>query len=130
MTGVYMLATGITNVLANVVAVAGLLAAMFYVLTGLAMMAYYRRRILASVRDFVVVGVLPFGAAGFLGWVVFRSLQLAPAGQRWTIAAIVVSGLAFMLAARFGLRSAFFAIPRETDARPSARRTARRRQAR
>ena len=113
-----MLATGITNVLANVVAVAGLLAAMFYVLTGLAMMAYYRRRILASVRDFVVVGVLPFGAAGFLGWVVFRSLQLAPAGQKWTIVAVFVSGLVAMLVARFGLRSRFFAVRRESDGKP------------
>jgi hypothetical protein len=41
-----------------------------------------------------VVGVLPLGAAVFLGWVVFRSLQLAPAGQKWTILAVFLTGLA------------------------------------
>lgn len=112
---VYMLATGITSVLANVVAVAGLLAAMFYVLTSLAMIAYYRRRIIAGVWDFTVVGVLPLSAAVFLAWVVFRSLQLAPSGEKWTMVAIVVSGLAMMLMARFRLRSPFFDLSRESD---------------
>jgi amino acid transporter len=112
---VYLLATGITNVLSEVVAVAGLLAALFYVLTAAAMMVFYRRRVLATVRDSFAVGVLPLAASGFLGWVVFRSLQQAAAAEKWTITAIIATGLAMMLTARFGLKSPFFAITRETS---------------
>ena len=114
-TWVYLLATAITSVLTDVVAVAGLLAALFYILTAAAMIAYYRRRVLATAWDFLAVGVLPASAAGFLGWVAYRSLQAAPAPERWTIAAIITSGLTLMLIARFGLRSPFFAIAREAD---------------
>jgi hypothetical protein len=69
-------------------------------MTTLAMISYHRRRI--------------FAAAVFVGWPVFRSLQLAPAGQKWTILAIFVSDLVLMLSARFGLKSAFFQLPRES----------------
>jgi len=124
-TWVYMLATSVQNVFANVVAVAGLLASAFYILTALATMVYYRRRIFASVWDFLVLGVLPLGAATFLGWILTRSLQLAPGGQRWSIVAIVSTGLVLMLVARFGLRSVFFAIPRESDTRPAGRKPGR-----
>lgn len=112
---VYMLATGFTNVLSNVVAVAGLLAAMFYVLTAVAMMAYYRRRIFSGPWDFLAIGVFPLAASVFLAWVVWRSLQLAPPGQRWTITAITGTGLVMMVIARFGLRSRFFTLDREAD---------------
>jgi len=44
------------------------------------------------------------GAAGFLVWIIARSVQAAPAAQIWSLAAIVVAGVAVLLAARFGLR--------------------------
>jgi hypothetical protein len=47
-----------------VVNVSGLLFAAFYILTALATMAYYRRRVLASAWDAIVLGILPLGAAG------------------------------------------------------------------
>lgn len=80
----------------------------------LTMISYHRRRIFAAARDFLVADVLPASAAVFLGWPVFRSLQLAPAGQKWTILPIFISGLVLMLVARFGLKSAFFQLPRES----------------
>jgi amino acid transporter len=113
-TWVYMLATGITSVLANVVAVAGLLATMFYILTAMATVAYYRRKIFSGVRDFFALGILPVGAMAFLGWVLYRSLQGAPPGQRQTILAIIAAGILVMLAARFWWRSGFFKAGRES----------------
>jgi hypothetical protein len=83
-------------------------------MTTLAMISHHRRRIFAAARDFLVAGVLPTSAAVFLGWPVFRSLQLAPAGQKWTILAIFVPDLVLMLFARFGLKSAFFQLPRKS----------------
>jgi len=114
LTWVYMLATSVQNVFADVVAVAGLLFSMFYILTALATIVYYRRRVISSAWDFLVLGVLPLGAAGFLGWVLVTSLRGAPAGQVWSVAAIVGTGLVLMAVARWGLKSPFFQIPRES----------------
>ena len=46
-------------------------------LTTLAALTYYRRRILASWRDAIVVGVLPLGAAGYLGYILYKSISSA-----------------------------------------------------
>src|SRR5580700_8171182 len=78
---IYLLATSVQNAFDDVVAVTGLLFAVFYILTALATLAYYRRRVLTSAWDALILAILPAGAAGFLGWIVARSLQAAPAAQ-------------------------------------------------
>jgi FtsH-binding integral membrane protein len=95
--------------------VTGLLFAIFYVLTALAAIVYYRRRVFSNVWDALVLGILPLGAAGFLCWIVVKSLQNAPSAQRWSLVGIVASGLILMFVARFILRSPFFQIKRESD---------------
>jgi amino acid transporter len=100
----------------DLIAVTGLLYAGFYILTALAAIVYYRRRVLASPQDAVTLGVLPLGAAGFLGWLLARSVQTAPAPELWSLAGLTAAGLVLLLVARFGLRSPFFAMPRESDA--------------
>ena len=77
------------NAFNDVVALTGLLFAIFYILTALATIAYYRRRILTSAYDALVLGVLPSAAAGFLVWIVARNLQTAPAPQIWSLTAIL-----------------------------------------
>jgi hypothetical protein len=49
-----------------------------------------------------------------------RRVSPAPpsAAQNWTLLGVVAVGMALMLYARFGLRSPFFAIPRESDMLP------------
>ncbi len=59
----------------DVIDTTGLLFAIFYVMTALATIVYYRRRVVSSVRDFFILGVLPLGAAGFLGWMFEQSVQ-------------------------------------------------------
>jgi amino acid transporter len=113
-TWVYLLASSVQNAFDAVVNVSGLLFAAFYVLTALATIAYYRRRVLTNVWDALLVGILPLGAAGFLIWVIYRSMQLEPASQNWSLLGITALGLILMLAARFILRSAFFQIPLES----------------
>jgi recombinase len=61
-------------------------------------------------------GPAALAAAGFLGWVLLRSLQAAPAGQLWSVIAIIAVGAVLMLVARPGLRSEFFAIHCESAA--------------
>jgi len=115
LTWVYLLASSVQDAFNEVVAESGQLFAVFYILTALATVAYYRRRILASAWDGLILGVLPLGAAGFLGWILARYLESAPASQIWSLAGIVAAGLILMLAARFGLRSPFFGVQRESD---------------
>jgi len=88
-----------------VVAVTGLLFAVFYILTALATVVHYRRRVASSAWDAFSLGVLPTAAAGFLGWIVVRSLQAAPGRQIWSLVGILAAGVALMLVTRFGLRS-------------------------
>jgi len=116
-TWTYLLATSLASAFSDVIAVTGLLYAAFYILTALAALTYYRRRVLATFRDAVVLGMLPLAAAGFLGWILVRSLQAAPASQVWSLAGIGGIGFMLMLSARFIQRSPFFAIRRESEPR-------------
>jgi amino acid transporter len=119
LTWVYLLATTVRNAFNDVIAVTGQLFAIFYILTALATIVYYRRRVFGGVRDFLILGLLPLGAAGFLAWILVKTLRSASAPQAWSLAGIVVLGLIMMLSARFVLRSEFFSIRRESDpARP------------
>jgi amino acid transporter len=115
LTWVYLLATSVQAAFSDVIDVTGLLFAIFYVLTALATIVYYRRRVLSSVWDFVILGVLPLAAAGFLGWMFTRSVQAAPASQIWSLVGIIGAGLLLMAFSRFVLRSQFFHIRRESD---------------
>jgi amino acid transporter len=126
LSAVYFLVTSVKNAFNDVIAVTGFLFSIFYVFTALAAMTYYRRRIASSAWDFVAVGVLPLGAAGFLGWVFVLSLGRAPWTQRWSLIGIIVAGLVLLISARFILRSAFFQIPRESEVRTTHQRTGRR----
>ena len=116
LTWVYLLATSVQGAFNAIVSVSGLLFAAFYVLTALATIVYYRRRLTASVRDFLILGALPLSAAGFLGWVIWTSSWQAPRAQNWSLAGVLVLGAALMLIARFGLRSSFFGARRESSA--------------
>ncbi len=112
---VYLLATSVENAFTYVVDLTGLLFAIFYVLTALAAIVYYRRRVFSNFWDAIVLGVLPLGSAGFLVWMVEKSLASAPNPERWSMVGIVAVGLVLMLVARFGLKSWFFQIQRESD---------------
>jgi amino acid transporter len=114
-TWVYLLATSVQNAFTDVVNATGLLFSAFYILTALATIVYYRRRIMARPWDLVSLGVLPLAAAGFLGWIIVKSMLKAPAAQNWPLVGIVVLGVILMFVARYGLRSPFFGIRRESD---------------
>jgi amino acid transporter len=115
LTWVYLLATSVEDAFDDVVAITGLLFSVFYILTALATIVYYRRRVFGGVWDFLILGLLPLGAAGFLAWILVKTLQSASAPQVWSLVGIVALGLIMMLSARFVLRSGFFDIRRESD---------------
>jgi amino acid transporter len=117
LTWAYLLATSVQNAFGNVIDVTGLLFASFYILTALATIVYYRHRVLGGIRDFLILGLLPLGAAAFLGWMLAKSVQTASTPEIWSLIGIVGAGLLLMLSARFILRSQFFSIPLESDSR-------------
>ena len=82
-----------------------------------ATMVYYRRRVLGAARDALILGLLPLGAAGFLGWRLARTLQSSPWTQRWSLIGIVAAGLVMLVVTRTFLRSPFFSIRRESETR-------------
>ena len=114
---VYTLATSVQNAFYDVINTTGLLFAIFYVLTALATIVYYRRRVVSSAWDFIILGVLPLGAAGFLGWMFVRSVQSQTDATRWSLIGIIAVGVILMFIGRVFLRSPFFQIPRESEPR-------------
>jgi amino acid transporter len=108
-TWAYLLSSSLANVFTDVIDSTGLLFGAFYVLTALAAIAYYRRRIVSNVGDALLVGILPLGSAGFLVWIIYRSLQTAAWSERWSLIGIVAAGVILMFVARYILRSSFFA---------------------
>jgi amino acid transporter len=114
LSSVYFLASSVQNAFTDVIDVTGLLFSIFYILTALTVVVYYRRRLTANLWEAVVLGVLPLAAAGFLGWILVKSLLAAPATQLWSLAGIIVAGLIMMVVARVVLQSSFFQIRRES----------------
>jgi amino acid transporter len=112
---VYSLVTSVQNAFYDVINVTGLLFSIFYVFTALATIVYYRRRVFSGFGDFISLGLLPLGAAVFLGYIFYRSVQGASASSRWSLIGILAIGIVLMFIARVFLKSPFFQIPREAD---------------
>ncbi len=110
----YLLSTSIASAFTDVINITGLLYASFYVLTALAAIVYYRRRIISRPKELLTLGILPLGAIAFLAWVIVKTVTAAPKVQNESLAGVLVTGLALMLAARFGMKSSFFQVPRES----------------
>jgi amino acid transporter len=83
-TWIYLLATSVQNAFSEVIAVTGLMFAIFYVLTALATIAYYRRRVFGGLTDFMMLGLLPVAAAVFLGWMFEDTVRSVQWAQRWS----------------------------------------------
>ena len=111
---VYLLVTSVEDAFNYVVSLTGLLFALFYILTALAGIAYYRRRIARNVQDAITVGILPLAAAAFLAWMVVKSMLEAQAPQNWSMLGILVVGVALMLISRLVLKSPFYSIRLES----------------
>ena len=112
---VYLLATSVEGAFDDVVNMTGLLFAIFYILTAMACIVYYRRRVVSGVWNAITLGLLPLAAAAFLCWMVVKSLIGASGAEQLSLLGVVVVGLLLMLVAKFVLRSPFFNARRESD---------------
>ena len=121
-----LLFAGLSNIFSDVVGVSGLLFTVFYVMTGLAMMVYYRSRITASVLDFLTLGLLPIASIALLCWVFEKTITQVPIGEVYTIYGVLGSGIVVMVLMRLLRNPAFFHLEREkyTRSRRKPRRSA------
>jgi hypothetical protein len=108
-----LLSSGIASVFTDLINLTGILYGAFYALTALAAIVYYRRRVFTNVWDGLLVGILPFAAAGFLAWMVYQAVTAAPASQNWTLVVILAIGVVLLLFGRFVSRSNFYQIKLE-----------------
>ena len=83
---IYYLATSVQNAFFDVIDVTGLLFSIFYIMTAVATMVYYRRRVFSSAWDALILGLLPLGAAVFLGWILASRCRMRrqPRSGRWS----------------------------------------------
>jgi amino acid transporter len=109
--------SSVVNSFITIVSVDGLLFALYYALTGIATAVYYRRLAVRSVWSFVLLIVFPLAAAGFLIYIVYRSV---PGLGGWSgrdlvsLYVMLAIGAAIMLYVRFAGESDYFSMPRET----------------
>ena len=108
-------AAGLSNIFSDVVGVSGLLFTIFYVMTGLAMMVYYRTRIFAGVVDFLTIGLLPAAPLPIvlLGWVFAKTITQVPVGEVYTVLGVLGTGIVVMILERVLRNPEFFRIERE-----------------
>jgi predicted acyltransferase len=77
-------------------------------------MVYYRRRVLSNFWDALTLGILPLASVVFLGYVAVKSILSAPGAQNYSLLGFAVVGIILLFIARFGLKSSFFQIKRES----------------
>jgi amino acid transporter len=111
---IYLLTTSVQNTFSYVLNNTGILYAVFYCLTAIAAVVYYRRRVVSNFAEMLTIGILPILAVIFLGWIAVKSILEAPAAQNYSLLGFLVVGLLLLVIARFGLRSSFFSIKRES----------------
>ena len=113
-TWIYLLSGSVANLFNQLIDVTGLLFASYYMLTAVATIVYYRRRLLRNGWDALVAGILPLGATAFLGWIIIRSLQTAPWEERWSVIGIAAAGVLLLFVVRVTMQSPYFRIPQES----------------
>ena len=122
---IYLLATTVQNAFTYLIDDSGILYIAFYVLTALATIVYYRRRVVANLWNAIVLGILPFAAAAFLTWILVKTMLSSPAPQNWALVGTLAVGIILLLSARFIQKSDFFSIPRESAGQSSHRASSR-----
>jgi amino acid transporter len=124
-TWIYILgSSSVQNSFDTIVAVDGMLFALFYAFTGIAMIAYFRRVAIAGARNTLTLLLIPLVSTAFLLYVVWKSV---PGLGGWTSGSLVSLyillgiGAVIMICVRLTNSSGYFATPREAfdpDAEP------------
>jgi amino acid transporter len=108
MTWLYVYSSSVASSFDTVVSSVGVLFALFYAATGIATTWFYRVLLGRSLKDAVLVGVLPIAGAAVLIYIAVKSLMDFTGSALWSMLGIAVAGLVVMAIAAVYYRSPFF----------------------
>jgi hypothetical protein len=101
-------ATSVASAMAVIINTSGVLYSIFYAVTGLAAAWYYRRLLVQSVKNAIMLGLLPLAGAGLLIWVSIKGTQALTVAERNGLIGIAVAGLIMMVIAARVYRAPIF----------------------
>jgi amino acid transporter len=107
-------ATSVASAMAVIINSSGVLYSIFYAVTGLAAAWYYRRLLGQSVRNAVILGVLPLAGAGLLIWVTVKGAQALTPAERYSLIGVGVAGVIMMIIAARRYKAPIFKAELET----------------
>jgi amino acid transporter len=114
-------ATSVASAMDVIINSSGVLYSIFYAVTGLAAAWYYRRLVRQSVKNAVMLGILPLAGAALLIWVTVKGTQALTAAERYGLIGVGVVGIVMMVVAAKIYKASIFKAEVETadDAVPT-----------
>jgi amino acid transporter len=107
-------ATSVASAMAVIINSSGVLYSIFYAVTGLAAAWYYRRLLTQSVKNAVMLGVLPLAGAALLIWVTVKGTQALTSAERYSLIGVGVAGVVMMIIAARVYKAPIFKAEVET----------------
>jgi amino acid transporter len=106
-------ASSVANAIDDLVTVSGFLYSAFYAITGLAAFWFYRKLVLHSTKDALLLGLLPLAGAGLLIWVTYKGEIALSVTERVVLGGVGVIGVALMIVAITVYKAPIFKIKSE-----------------
>jgi amino acid transporter len=108
--------SSVADAFTTIISTTGVLYGIFYAVSAVTNTWYFRSELREGAGNLLLVGILPVAAAGFLGWIVVKSIVGFTRGENVTLLGILVSGIGMLLIAQMK-GSPFFSIPRAKHVR-------------
>jgi amino acid transporter len=105
--------TSVATAIGDLVTVSGVLYSLFYATTGLAAAWFYRRFIGKSLKDALILGLMPLAGAGLLIWVAYKGLEVLTETEALILGGVAVLGLVMLVVAVTIYKSPIFQIKAE-----------------
>jgi hypothetical protein len=105
--------SSVATAIVDLVTVSGLLYSLFYAITGLAASWFYRRFILRSAKDVVILGLMPLGGAALLLWVAYKAIGALSSTEAEILGGVAVLGIIMLVVAVKVYKSPIFKIKAE-----------------
>ncbi len=91
--------TSVATAIGDLATVSGVLYSLFYATTGLAAAWFYRRFIGKSLKDALILGLMPLAGAGLLIWVAYKGLEVLTETEAPILGGVAVLGLVMLVVA-------------------------------